>query len=91
MLAESAVESVGNLACRLRDRLKLCLFCFLALNPSLILLDNIHFQYNSMMYGIFFCAAGLILRGSLLTVCLDIGVITICCLGCVTIFGFVEL
>ncbi|KAI6191500.1 Alpha-1,3-glucosyltransferase [Aphelenchoides bicaudatus] len=67
VLAENAIEALNGLSNRLKDRLKLCLFCFLAMNPSLILLDNIHFQYNSMMYGIFFCAAGLILRGNHLT------------------------
>lgn len=65
-MAKNTIKSIDGLTFKLNERLKFGLFCFLVLNPSLILLDNIHFQYNSMMYGLFFCSIGLILRGNLL-------------------------
>ncbi|KAI6243956.1 hypothetical protein M3Y99_00063000 [Aphelenchoides fujianensis] len=45
-----------------RKRIKSLLFVLLAMNPSLLLLDNIHFQYNSMMYGIFCTAIGFLFK-----------------------------
>jgi alpha-1,3-glucosyltransferase len=71
LLADSAISSLNGLTTKFKERLKMGLFCLLVFNPSLILLDNIHFQYNSMMYGIFCCAIGFILRGRLLTVSVD--------------------
>nr|CAD2189949.1 unnamed protein product [Meloidogyne enterolobii] len=47
-------------------RAKLCLFTLLMLNPSLIILDNIHFQYNGFLYGFLLLSIGSIARGDFL-------------------------
>uniref|UniRef100_A0A7E4VGV6 Alpha-1,3-glucosyltransferase n=1 Tax=Panagrellus redivivus TaxID=6233 RepID=A0A7E4VGV6_PANRE len=55
LLADAITQASGDLwpSVSAKMRLKLAVFVVLATQPSLILLDNIHFQYNSMMYGIF--------------------------------------
>uniref|UniRef100_A0A914H6Z2 dolichyl-P-Glc:Glc1Man9GlcNAc2-PP-dolichol alpha-1,3-glucosyltransferase n=1 Tax=Globodera rostochiensis TaxID=31243 RepID=A0A914H6Z2_GLORO len=47
-------------------RLKLALCIFLASNPALIMLDNIHFQYNAFLIGIFLFSLNAIFTGDLL-------------------------
>ncbi|KAL7079161.1 hypothetical protein ACQ4LE_001533 [Meloidogyne hapla] len=47
-------------------RAKLSLFALLMLNPALILLDNIHFQYNGFLYGFLLLSIGSIARGDFL-------------------------
>ncbi|CAD5234564.1 unnamed protein product [Bursaphelenchus xylophilus] len=49
----NAVVSSLNIGAKKSVTLRNCLFILLALNPALILLDNVHFQYNSMLFGIF--------------------------------------
>lgn len=52
-LAEAVVSSLPVTAVEFKFRMKLGLFVLLSVNPGLALLDNIHFQYNSMLFGIF--------------------------------------
>lgn len=47
-------------------RLKLAIFAVLSSNSGLFLLDNIHFQYNSFLYGIFFLSLSAIISQKLL-------------------------
>ncbi|KAI6227232.1 putative dolichyl pyrophosphate Glc1Man9GlcNAc2 alpha-1,3-glucosyltransferase [Aphelenchoides besseyi] len=60
-LSDSSLEKNGESKSYV-DRLKFTLFGLLIMNPSLLLLDNIHFQYNSMMYGLFCIAVAFLLR-----------------------------
>ncbi|KAL3115164.1 hypothetical protein niasHT_016257 [Heterodera trifolii] len=53
LLADNFVSSPWLPAKLFRHRLKLALCVFLATNPALILLDNVHFQYNAFLFGIF--------------------------------------
>jgi len=39
------------------------LFAFIVLNPGLLILDHIHFQYNGMLMGILFLSLTCLLRG----------------------------
>ncbi|KAL3102560.1 hypothetical protein niasHS_000888 [Heterodera schachtii] len=53
LLADNFVSSPWLPAKLFRHRLKLALCVVLATNPALILLDNVHFQYNAFLFGIF--------------------------------------
>ncbi|KAI6173295.1 putative dolichyl pyrophosphate Glc1Man9GlcNAc2 alpha-1,3-glucosyltransferase [Aphelenchoides besseyi] len=66
-LSDSSFENIGK-SKNYVDRLKFTLFGSLIMNPSLLLLDNIHFQYNSMMYGLFCIAVAFLLRAQWLKV-----------------------
>lgn len=39
-------------------------FLLIVTNPGLIMLDNVHFQYNGVMLGILLCSIAFIIRGS---------------------------
>ncbi|KAH7696233.1 Protein C08H9.3 a, partial [Aphelenchoides avenae] len=66
-LAEAVVSSLPLSAAGFKLRMKFGLFVLLAVNPGLILLDNIHFQYNSMLFGIFCVAVAAVYDGCPLT------------------------
>ena len=44
----------------MKGQVNLLRFAFTYLNIGLIILDNMHFQYNSMMYGIMILSLALI-------------------------------
>jgi alpha-1,3-glucosyltransferase len=58
-----ADNSISNIRGNFQIRVKFGLFVALAANAGLILLDNVHFQYNSMLYGIFCFSLGCALSG----------------------------
>lgn len=72
VLSEAIVGSIAWGGASLKDRLKLGLFALMACNPGLVLLDNIHFQYNSMLYGILCLSIAKLQRGSPLMVLSDL-------------------
>mmetsp|Transcript_14521 Transcript_14521/g.36481 ORF Transcript_14521/g.36481 Transcript_14521/m.36481 type:complete len:543 (+) Transcript_14521:137-1765(+) len=43
-------------------------FCLIVLNPALLWLDHIHFQYNGMMIGVFLASLGCLLMGNNVTI-----------------------
>uniref|UniRef100_A0A915D8W9 Alpha-1,3-glucosyltransferase n=1 Tax=Ditylenchus dipsaci TaxID=166011 RepID=A0A915D8W9_9BILA len=59
----------------LKYRLKFGLLCVLLCNSGLILLDNVHFQYNSFLYSFLFLCIVAILAGRLLTAAFLFGVL----------------
>lgn len=60
-LAETLTVSWKNFNA-LKSRLDYGVFLLLVLNPCLILLDNIHFQYNSLLYSMLFYSIASILN-----------------------------
>ncbi|KAE9552484.1 hypothetical protein FO519_004297 [Halicephalobus sp. NKZ332] len=66
VVSESLINFQIGLNQNLLLRIKFALFCVLAFNPSLIILDNIHFQYNSMLNGVLLFSISFILKGRFL-------------------------
>ncbi|CAD5228930.1 unnamed protein product [Bursaphelenchus okinawaensis] len=60
--AKRVVNSL-NVTGKKAQNLVLGLFLVLVLNPGLILLDNVHFQYNSFLYGILLMGIGCFVDG----------------------------
>lgn len=57
---DATMEKGANYARRLR----MALFALLIANPALILLDNVHFQYNGFLYGLFLLSLDAIFKNS---------------------------
>lgn len=67
-VSETFIDRIISWKRRFRVRIKLCFFCMLLFQPGLILLDNVHFQYNAFLFGLFLISISSVLSGRMLTV-----------------------